>query len=158
MIFEFGKYKLDIDVEKTKEFYDKAEMITEGCRCAGCQNFEQAVDILPLEVKKFFANLGIDMRKICECYVNYTNEDRTLFYGGFCHICGDLMSGESAWIKYDDTSSHWDDKKTFAISENFHISFQKEVSSLEKDFPLPAIQLEFSANIPWVLNEENTYR
>ncbi len=72
MIFEFGKYKVDVDVEKTKRFYEKAE--------------------------------------------------------------------------------------TFAISDDFHVSFQNEVAMLETDFPLPVIQLEFSVNMPWVLEKENSYR
>ncbi len=37
MIFEFGKYKVDIDVEKTKQFYEKAETVDEGCSCDGAR-------------------------------------------------------------------------------------------------------------------------
>lgn len=158
MIFEFGKYKVDIDVEKTKQFYEKAETVDEGCSCDGCQNFSQAVDCVLPAVKNIFANLGIDMRKVRECYVNCTNQDGTLLYGGFCHLCGNLISGESAWIKCRKAYSHWDEAETFAISDDFHVSFQNEVAMLETDFPLPVIQLEFSVNMPWVLEKESSYR
>ena len=157
MIFEFGQYKIDVDVEKTKKFYEQADLVTEGCSCDGCQNFEKAVETLPVSVRDFFSKLGVDVRKICECYVLCTNEDGTLSYGGFCHICGVLISGESAWGKCDKAVSRWEERKTFAISESFQISFQEEIDLLEDDFPLPVIQLEFTAEVPWVLDRENNY-
>lgn len=157
MIFEFGKFKVDIDVEKTKQFYENAEKVSKSCSCDGCQNFEQAVEILPQSVNGFFANLGIDIRKVCECYVNCTNTNETLLYGGFCHACGTLLNGKSAWKKSSETSSYWNDEVTFTISDDFYVSFKNDVALLETDFPLPVIQLEFSANIPWVLDKKNTY-
>lgn len=158
MVVKFGQYIIDLDIEKTKYFYENAEPVSKGCSCDGCLNFEKAIDVLPQTVREFFANLGVDMSKVCECYVNCTNEDGTLSYGGFYHICGTLLDGESAWKKISDTTSCWDESATFSVSSNFHISVQKDIALLEADFPLPAIQLEFSANIPWVLEKENTYR
>lgn len=43
MIFKFGQYKVDIDVEKTKNFYENAEPVSKSCSCDGCLNFEKAV-------------------------------------------------------------------------------------------------------------------
>ena len=91
MVFEFGSYKADIDVEKTRHFYKNAESVSKRCSCDGCTNFEEAVAVLPQSVIKFFADLGIDMRKVCECYVNITNDNGTLLYGGFYHVCGTLL-------------------------------------------------------------------
>lgn len=157
MIVEFGQYKVDVDIEKTKKFYDNAELVSQTCSCDGCLNFEKAVSTLPKSVIEFFANIGIDMRKVCECYVNCTVYDNMLSYGGFYHICGTLLSGESAWKKTSDRQAYWNDEATFSVSPDFHISFQKDISLLEKDFPLPVVQLEFSANIPWVLRKKNPY-
>lgn len=157
MIIEFGQYKVDVDIQKTKEFYKKAELVSKGCSCDGCLNFEKAVGVFPQSVTMFFTNLGIDLRKVCECYVNCTNKDGTLLYGGFYHVCGTLLNGKSAWKKINDRTSYWEENATFAVSLDFHISFQEDIALLEADFPLPVIQLEFSANIPWVLNKENTY-
>ena len=61
MIFEFGHQKVDIDVEKTRQFYHDAYEI--DCTCDGCVNFVKAVDTLPTSVKSFFADLGIDLKK-----------------------------------------------------------------------------------------------
>ncbi len=154
MLFQFGQYKVDVDVEKTKHFYENAETVSEGCSCAECRNFEQAVTILPKSVTGFFDKLGVDMRKVCECYANCTNEDGTLFYGGFFHVSGTMLGGESAWKEENEEISYWHEDETFQVSENFHVSFQEGVFLLEKDFQLPVIQVEFSANIPWVLDEE----
>ena len=93
MIFQFGEYKIDVDVEKTRQFYDRAKTVSEGCQCDGCLNFERAVDKLPQNIRDFFSALGVDMKKICECYVYCAKDENTLYYGGFCHICGTLLSG-----------------------------------------------------------------
>ncbi len=44
---------------------------------------------------KFSTDIGVDMRKACECYVN---DDGTLFYGGFYHLCGILSEGRPGRI------------------------------------------------------------
>ncbi len=158
MIFTFGQYKVDIDVDKTRQFYTAAKLVSEGCSCSGCRNYEKAVSFLPKKILDFFAVLGVDMRKIAEVYVNCRNTDGTLLYGGFYHLCGTLLAGTSAWTPVDPTISHWEEAQAFKISADFEVSFQSECHLLEKDFPLSALQLEISANIPWVLSEENTYQ
>nr|WP_288828497.1 hypothetical protein [uncultured Clostridium sp.] len=157
MIFKFGQYQVDIDVDKTKSFYENAPLVSEGCSCSGCRNYEKAITVLPAEVTGFFSDLGVDMRKVSEVYVNCNNSDGTLFYGGFYHLCGTLLLGESAWVSIDPSISHWEEEQAFKITNDFHVSFQKECSLLEDDLPRPALQLEISANIPWVLHEENKY-
>lgn len=152
MIMEFGQYKVDIDVTKTNQFYENAKLVSENCSCDGCLNFESAAAALPQGVTEFFSNLGIDMKKAGECYVHWTNEDGTLFYGGFYHVCGTLLKGTSAW-----ENNYWKKELSFAITPDFLISFQKDITLPEADFPLPAIELDIFANIPWVLNIENSY-
>ena len=63
MIFQFGEYKIDVDVEKTRQFYDRAKTVSEGCQCDGCLNFERAVDKLPQNIRDFFSALGVDIKK-----------------------------------------------------------------------------------------------
>lgn len=157
MIFEFGQYKVSIDIEKTKKFYENADTVSKSCSCDGCLNFEKAVGCLPHSVHKFFADIGVDMRKACECYVNHVNDDGTLFYGGFYHLCGTLSEGRSAWKNLCDKTAYWDTEAAFPISPDFHVSFHKDIVLLEKGVPLPVIQLDFSADIPWVLEKKNTY-
>lgn len=141
MVFQFGQFKVDIDVEKTQEFYKSMNLVSKGCQCSGCRNYEIAIDILPNEVKNFFDTIGIDMKKVTEVYVNVANPDNSLYYEGFYHLCGSLLQGESE----------------YSLTKDFYISFQEDCVLMEDGFPTPALQLEISANIPWALNEDNTY-
>ena len=127
MIFQFGEYKIDVDVEKTRQFYDRAKTVSEGCQCDGCLNFERAVDKLPQNIRDFFSALGVDMKKICECYVYCAKDENTLYYGGFCHICGTLLSGKSAWKPTSDSTACWDEKATYPLSPNFGVSFSDRI-------------------------------
>ena len=52
MIFEFGYHKIDVDVEKTRAFYEQAELLTEGCECLNCKKYEKAVDFADVELCK----------------------------------------------------------------------------------------------------------
>ena len=157
MIFTFGNYTVDIDVEKTKQIYKKLRLISQGCDCDGCQNFEKAADVLPEAVRAFFGSLGIDLKRIVECYVNCKNEDGTLLYGGFCHVCGTLIQGKSAWVNISETHAYYDFDLAYHLNDNFCISFQEECHLVEEGFEAPMLQIEFEANIPWVLDKENTY-
>ncbi len=157
MIFDFGRYSVEIDVNKTKQFYEKARLISQDCSCDGCQNYELAFEYLPDSVKTFFDTLGVDYKRACECYVNTKNSDGTLLYGGFYHICGTVLSGSSAWVEKNNNSSFWDENLTYKIDDGFQVSFQNVVYALEEGFPDPVIQLEFLAIIPWVLNRECPY-
>ena len=91
MIFEFGHQKVDIDVERTRQFYASAGGM--DCNCVNCTNFAKAVDILPESFKSVFSQLGIDMKKTPECYLNTMNQDGTLCYGGLYHVCGSIIEG-----------------------------------------------------------------
>lgn len=157
MIFKFGQYQVDIDVDKTRSFYENAPLVTEGCTCSGCRNYEKAIIAIPTEVTEFFSDLGVDMRKVSEVYVNRNNSDGTLLYGGFYHLCGTLLAGKSAWVPNSPSTSHWEEEQTFPVTNNFHVSFQRECSLLEENFPRPALQLEIFGNVPWVLPEDNKY-
>ncbi len=97
------------------------------------------------------------MKKICECCVYYAKDENTLCCGGFCHICATLLSGESAWKPTSDSTACWDEKATYPLSPNFGVSFSDRIDMLEPDFPLPVIQLDFEAAIPWMLEKKNSY-
>ena len=55
MLVEIGQYKLDIDIAKTKRFYDSDDRVSQYCTCDGCLNFEKAVDFLSPAVRTLFA-------------------------------------------------------------------------------------------------------
>ena len=161
MEVRFDPYVLDIDIQKTRLFYKKTNNVSVGCSCSGCRNFERATEILPAEVKKFFAALGIDMKKPAEVYANTVNADGSVAYGGFYHICGRLLDGESAWVTVKSnkkaTTFYLDSSKAYSISKDFRVFFQEDCCLVEDGFPEPVLQLEIEANIPWVLAEPNDF-
>ena len=162
MEFHFAQFHLDIDVQKTRAFYRKSINVSESCSCPGCRNYENAVGILPDEIKCFFNSIGVDIKKPAEVYVNSAHSDGSLLYGGFYHLCGTILNGESAWVKQnadnkDSTASYWKHSKTHPILNGFYVSFQEDCSLVEAGFPAPILQMEIEANIPWVLQETNIY-
>lgn len=161
MEVRFGPYALDVDIQKTRLFYQEANNVSAGCSCPGCRNFEKAIEVLPDEIKNFFDALGIDGKKPAEVYVNTVNADGLVSYGGFYHLCGRLLRGESAWetVKSNQkiTVSRWDISKAYSISKDFHISFQENCCLVEAGCPKPVLQLEMEINVPWVLDEPNNF-
>lgn len=152
MKIQFGQFSLDIDLDKTKDFYKNMGNVSDACSCLGCINYEKAVDTLPKEIISFFTSIGIDMKKITEVYAMTTNPDSTVLYGGFYHLCGAILQGEDAYV-----NGMWDYSKAYTISKDFYISFREKCDLVEEGFPKPVIQLEIVANIPWVLEETNVY-
>ena len=94
---------------------------------------------------------------LCECHVNAAADDGTVFYGGFYHLCGTLLDGESAWKKISRNTSRRDNDAACPVSPGFHASFQNEAALLEEGFATPVVQAGFSARIPRVLNQRNPY-
>lgn len=157
MVFEFGKYILDIDVEKTRAFYLGAARITDGCTCQGCRNYEKWASSLSGASRAIFEGMGILPEKSPEVYVNCPNSDGSLFYGGFYHLSGTIMQGSEPWKEISVNISALDEDPFFPLTPGFRAAFTENVALLEKDFPAPVIQMEILANIPFVLPEKCTY-
>lgn len=155
MIFEFAHHKIDVDVEKTKAFYETAEYITEGCECQMCRNFEKAIELVDDDVKAVFQKMGIDMKKAREVWGNSEPKKSKMCYSGFYHVCGRVLEGGFVWEEINDHMSYLiEEKSMFSINEDFKIGFADRIDLLEEGFPEPVVQLEISADIPWVLEEK----
>lgn len=157
MIFELGPYILEIDVEKTKSFYADAPKITAGCNCQGCRNYEQWAASLSGEPKSTLARMGVQMEKSPEIYVNCPNEDGTLFYGGFYHLCGRIIRDPGLWIPVSEKTVAMNEDAMTDLGCGFLAGFSDRIGLLEANFPTPVIQMELSANIPWILPENCAY-
>lgn len=159
MRMEFGQFVLDVDPKRTQAYYETDPGI--GCDCSGCRNYPLAMEALPEEAKEFFRSLGIDPKKPAEVYVNCTQEDGTLFYGGFYHLCGRLIRGQGGWrtvsSSADGKSSVWERETCYPVTDRFFAAFTEDIALLEKDFPTPVLQMEIEASLPWMLEEENDY-
>ena len=151
MLIQIGNNTVDVNAEKTREYYKNTKRITENCSCRNCQNFEAAAGFLPQDVIRFFSELGVDLKKICECYEIYTKSDGWVYCGGFCHVCGRLLEGDDAFFRIDGLLDPGHSRLEDRV---YRVSFRDHADLLEEGFPLPAIQIEFEMEIPRVLETE----
>lgn len=141
MIFDFSKFVIEVDLNKTKKFYDESNVSPYDCSCRKCRNYMLAIDDFPKEVFDFFEKLCIDVRKSSEVFVIGELENGKFCYGGFYHLCGKIIScpAESG-VRH-------------SITDDFAIWFSDDISLLERNFPMPAIQMEIIFCIPWKLDK-----
>lgn len=164
MVFTFGKFTIDVDIEKNRAFYQTGEALTVGCNCDGCVNFEKATDSFPESVKAFFQGLGVDPKKPAEAYVNCSEENgKKLFYGGFYHLCGMILTGDNAWETQEvdgiTTISYINEDYLYEIADGFNVLFSAAGEALLEDgFSAPVVTMDFEFHVPWVLDKENTYK
>ena len=96
MIIKLKNFILDIDVDRTREFYSRKDIVaaTEECNCVGCQNFNMAIKTASDKVLEFLNSMGIDPHKPAEVY-NVTGgleSDGCIWYNGWYHVCGSIIS------------------------------------------------------------------
>ena len=162
MIFKLGESIIDIDVEKTREFYRTANIITDGCTCDGCRNYVKATQYFPKNVQELFDEWGIDLNKAAEIWaICGFDNGKVLLYGGFYHVCGKLLTDTDVWCaKQNDkinTLKKREKSLMYEIEKNYSIGFTEDCDLLEENFPAPVIQLEIDFCVPWVLKEKNNY-
>ena len=156
MVFESGVYRLDIDVDRTRHFYQKSEDYY-PCDCAGCRNFSKAHPFFSEAVQQFFEQLGINSGKPAEITAYNSYDGNMTYYDGFYHICGVILAGKEPWLQIDERAYRLKEEYTLKLSDDFSVFFTEKCGLVEEDFPTPVIQMEVQCNLPWVLNEPNPY-
>ena len=154
MIFQEGVYLIEHNPARTRNFYATASDTL--CDCSGCRNFRAAVSQMPEALRSFLEQFGIDPAKPAEMSVlNAIGRDE-LCYDGFYHLCGQLREGTEPFIQTGERSFQLDQRYVITLDE-VQLWFRPDCALMDPDFPRPAIQLEVTFNLPWVLEEENTY-
>ena len=146
---KIDSWLIEIDVTKTKEFYEKHHFISEDCACDYCANYILACDTFSPEVRDLFHALGIDPRKEGEVSEFMKNEDGTHVYGAFYHLVGRIIEGPRIL-----ETAKQESEISPLIFVNYHgieISFTEDLSLVPEGFPTPTIQLELQLTIPWLL-------
>ena len=153
MIFNFGRFQLDIDVEATKTFYCKhGKTVLEDCGCVNCRNYYEAISKVSDKVKNFFASLGIDPQKSPEATWWITNEDGIAYYSIIFHVVGTIIKSVDIYEPFGDNGYHLITENFYEIDKNFKVGFTSKAVLVERDFPMPCIQLEIEAYLPWVID------
>ncbi len=140
MIFTFGKPKIDVDIAKTREFYERPTTPCGFCGCADCRNFEEYAKTAPAELREWFRALGLNICNPGEVYSLFEEKDGLLMYGGWWHLCGEII--ETNRLGKQSENDGYD------VTENFKVSFHDKCNCVPHDFPKPVIQMEIEAFIP----------
>lgn len=146
-----GAWTVEVDIERTKEFYDKYHFITEDCECVYCANYVKACDKFPQDIKDLFSSLGIDPRKEGEISHYIENTDGTHLYGAFYHVVGRVIEGPELWMPTQEDSEV--SSPNFVEVNKIVLGFTEDLVMVPEGFPLPSIQFEIEVNIPWFLNK-----
>jgi hypothetical protein len=163
MIFQLSNCILDIDVKRTREFYERSDVLTmsERCDCLWCQNFDKAILESSGAVMSFLHCLGIDPQKPAETFnvTGMREKDGTVWYNGWYHVCGEIKEGPDTMCVAEEKNGArivtycWE--KGYAPDPNFSFRvlpvLEKEL--LHKDFPKLVVQLEFDTHLPFVLTD-----
>ena len=157
LLFQFGQTQLDIDVERTRAFYDTGKAICTPCACPGCRNFAKARGFFPEEVREFFHRLGVDPENPAEVTAFNSNDGNMTLYNAFYHLCGTMLSCGNSWIEDSPGCFQLELKDVHKLSDNFTIYFAEGCGLVHDDFPRPVVQMEMEFEIPWLLEEANPY-
>ena len=153
MIFDFGNFRVDIDVESTKAFYSKyGKTVLEDCGCINCRNYYEAIPKAPDKVKNFFNSIGIDPQKSPEATWWDTNENGIAYYSIIFHVVGTIIQSVDIFKPVGDNGYQLTKDNLYEIDKNFKVGFTSNVVLVEKDFPNPCIQLEIEAYLPWMID------
>ena len=148
MIFEFGRYTIDVDIEKTKEFYSSSLAVRtdEACSCHMCQNFSGAIMTSSRLVLDFLRGLGVDPQKAEEVCGVLGDCEETVGYLGWYPIVGTLLKGRVEGKVYNESNAFLPDSNS-----EFMFWFEDDRSKMgwiNKNFPSPVLEISFSAVLP----------
>ena len=153
MIFDFGNFRVDIDVESTKAFYSKyGKTVLEDCGCVNCRNYYEAILKVSDKVKSFFNSIGIDPQKSPEATWWDTNENGIAYYSIIFHVVGTIIQSVDIFKPVGDNGYQLINDNLYEIDKDFKVGFTSNVILVEKDFPNPCIQLEIEAYLPWMID------
>jgi hypothetical protein len=139
---QFGPWRLLVDGEATRRAYAGRIGSPESCGCVECRNFAANRNLAyPAAALDLFARLGIDPQVESEIYYQGPVEGGRHSYGGWFHFIG-RIEDDSFAIQ--------------PVGERFSLFFtNKAVGLVPAAFgDGPVVQLEFYAEVPWVLTDE----
>ncbi|WP_080848366.1 hypothetical protein [Cytobacillus gottheilii] len=140
---EFLHWVLEIDVDKTKEFYKQEQEI---CICLDCENFRNACKYLNSSVMELFLQLGIDPLKPSHLSEFEAVENGKRLYIGNYHLTGKVLKGPFC------TSSTWNAENTATLGDTT-IGFEMDLLDIPDHLSSPVLQIGFEVKLPWVLKD-----
>jgi len=139
---QIGPWEIEYDREATRAAY--AAMSSDGyCDCQGCRNYLANMRTLPETARQFFNSLGIEPEKYSSLGCAIATGEDEFHYDGWYNFVGQHPSGEDIRLEY-----------THKLTENLWVGLTTSLALVPEVIPeKQALQLEFSASMPWLLNE-----
>ena len=132
---------LDFDSSATREIYRRIHAAPPfACDCNTCNNW-RACDkgIPPKQFLELLTTLAVNFDYPAEVYHLMRTDTGLHLYGGWYHFVGAIRSG-------------MDNDSKSLVYDSWAVTFHDRVNLVDNRFDsLPTVQLEFSANMPWVL-------
>ncbi len=149
------RWEVEFDMESTQEAYRALESGgADRCRCPSCRNFAVARDrVYPPTALAIFERLGIDPRKEREVYLMVPEKERsTLLCGGWFHFHGAILSGRDGLAQLPGGRGYPSDFEP--LTKSFSLGLTSHAVLVPQPFAgRPVVQVEFAAQVPWVLTE-----
>ncbi len=144
---QIGRWLVRADVDRTREAHSKLNQSGAAkCSCTGCQNFEAVrPQLLAGPLGGILDELGITPPWEVEVYEMGRSASGLHHYGGWFHFVGTIESGiDKSPLTSDDD---WE-----SLSETLSVALNTDVALMREPFAgLPLVQLEFAAELPWVI-------
>jgi len=151
---QFARWTVSCDPELTRTAYTAVTVGgPEGCRCDPCRNFAaRRKDTYPPQALELFERLGIEPTREAEIYHLARLESGRHLYGGWFHFVGAILDGRDAARQVSEKTWQPDLEP---VSDGFDLGFTSKTALVPKPFAgLPVVQVEFLAQVPWILQED----
>jgi hypothetical protein len=150
---KYRDWEFEVDFLLTQQAYQKFPAGgSDTCNCSDCKNYSAYKNnVFPEEIKKLFIELGVDFKKEVEIWSIHKLGNGFHKIAGWFHFKGKIISGVDCRKMKKDGNGYTTDLTS--ISENFEIGFTpgSDLTFFDKKDGL--IQIEFIADIPWVIEK-----
>lgn len=112
--------------------------------------------VYPAAVRALFTRVGVQPGDEIEIAGYGPLESKRHTYAGWFHIVGKIESGRD--VRHEDIPGQPIGFDVEQVEDHFWLGFSEWTSLVQEPFKsLPLLQLEFAADLPWILNEPPHY-
>ena len=144
-----SNWVVEVDpIETSRAHAARPKGSPESCDCLHCRNFVAArPTVYPVEFTELLDVLGVPADRESEIWHGGEVAPGRHFYGGWFHFVGTVIEGQDCLL---DNGSI----ELTKLSSSFSVGVTRRPGLVPETFSTSkVVQLEFSAEVPWVLDE-----
>jgi hypothetical protein len=148
-VIRVSNWVIEVDpVETNRAQAARSTGSPESCGCLPCRNFVAArPTVYSAEFADLLARLGVPLDRESEIWHGCEVAAGRHSYGGWFHFVGQISDGPDC-LREDGSI------ELAELPDGISIGFTRRLGQVPETFPVTNIvQLEFSAEVPWVLKE-----